>query len=268
MPTTRRPPAQRRAAGWLPAQHGAWAMLLLPFIAGVWLSGPRVAHIPLGLLWLVGYLDFYAVGRWLRSRRNPRELAPTLAYTAAVVPLGLTTLATSPGLLPWAAAYLPLLAASLWLIQRGAERSIANDAVTIVAATLMAPVAFDAGGGGAGGGGDWAAVWVASGVLLAYFLGTVVYVKTMIRERGRRGYVAASVAYHLLGVAAAAASVASGWQRPALVVVWVALTARAAAGPAINRRRARPLRPVVVGVGEIVASVAITVVTLTGLPAG
>lgn len=263
MPTTRRPRARRRAAGWVPAQHGAWAMLVLPFVVGVWLSGPRVEHVPLGLLWLVGYLDFYAVGRWLRSRRNPRELAPTLAYTAAVVPLGLTTLATSPGLLPWAAAYLPLLVASLWLTTRGAERSLVNDVLTVLAASLMAPVAFDAGGGG-----DWAALWVVAGVLLAYFLGTVFYVKTMIRERGRRGYEVASVVFHLLGVAGAVSLVVSDWQSVALPVVWAVLVARAAAGPAINRRRARPLRPVVVGVGEIVASVTITVVALAGLPAG
>src|SRR6056297_2128833 len=198
MPTTRRPRAQRRAAGWVPAQHGAWAMLVLPFFAGVWLSGPSIEHVPLGLLWLVGYLDFYAVGRWLRSRRNPRELAPTLAYTAAVVPLGLTTLAADAGLLWWAAAYLPLLVASLWLTTRGAERSLVNDVLAVVAASLMAPVAFDAGGGG-----DWGALWVATGVLLAYFLGTVLYVKTMIRERGRRGYETASLVFHLLGVAAA-----------------------------------------------------------------
>jgi len=75
------------------------------------------------------------------------------------------------------------------LTARGAERSLGNDVVTVVAACLMAPVAYDAGGGDTLG-----PVWVAFGVLVAYFLGTVLYVKTMIRERGRPGYVHASVA--------------------------------------------------------------------------
>ncbi|MFW5933392.1 MAG: YwiC-like family protein, partial [Actinomycetota bacterium] len=31
----------RAARGWVPRQHGAWAMLILPVVAGAWLSGPR-----------------------------------------------------------------------------------------------------------------------------------------------------------------------------------------------------------------------------------
>lgn len=48
-----------------------------------------------------------------------------------------------------------------------------------------------------------AGVLLAAALLLAYFFGTVRYVKTMIRERGRRGYVVASVGYHALITAVA-----------------------------------------------------------------
>lgn len=253
--------SRRRATGWVPDQHGAWAMLTLPVVVGVWLAGPAWVHLPMAASWLLGYHAFYAAGRWLRSRRRRRELTPLLVYSTATLPLGLVTLALAPHLLRWVPVYVPLLAVSLWLTERGAERSLANDAVTVLAACLMAPVAFDAGGGV-----SWAPVWVAFGVLLAYFLGTVVYVKTMIRERGRPGYVRASVAYHLAGVAAVGGLVATGWQSWWSVLVWVLLAGRAALGPMVNRRRARPLRPAVVGVGEIVASLLLTVVVLAGLP--
>jgi hypothetical protein len=261
MPPTSTTPNRRRSPGWVPEQHGAWAMLVLPLVVGVWLAGPDVSHLPLAAFWLVGYLAYHAAGRWLRARRRRRDLPPVLAYAGAAVPLGLLTLATAPHLVRWLPLFLPLLTASIWLTVRGAERSLANDAVTVVAAGLMAPVAFDAGDGS-----EWVTLWVATAVLTAYFLGTVLYVKTMIRERGRTGYVWGSVAYHLAGVLVAGWLVATGWQTGWLVAVWLLLVARAVLGPAVNRRRERPLRPVVVGVGEIVASVVLTVVLLSGLP--
>lgn len=253
--------SRRRATGWVPDQHGAWAMLTLPVVVGVWLGGPAWVHLSLAAFWLVGYLAFYATGRWLRSRRRRRELPPVLVYSTAALPLALVTLLLAPQLVRWVPVYLPLLAISLLLTARGAERSLANDAVTVLAACLMTPVAVDAVDGA-----DWGPVWVAFGVLLAYFLGTVLYVKTMIRERGRPGYVRASVAYHLAGVAAASWLVASDWQSWWVVAVWVLLAGRAALGPMLNGQRARPLRPVVVGVGEIVASLVLTIVVLAGLP--
>lgn len=252
---------RRRARGWIPDQHGAWAMLTVPLVAGVWLSGPRAVHLSLAATWLLGYLAFYAAGRWLRSRRV-RERTPTLVYAAACLPAGAVTLLLAPQLVRWVPIFLPLLLASLWLTARGRERSLANDALTVVAAGLMTPVAFDAGRGS-----WWAGVWLATALLTGYFLGTVLYVKTMIRERGRTSYVRASVGTHVLAAAAVAALAVAGWQGPWSVAVWVVLALRAAAGPWANARRPRPLRPVVVGVGEIVASLLILATTLGGLPA-
>jgi|GEM_PF-5943200 len=158
-------------------------MLVLPFVVGVWLAGPDPRQLPLAAFWLAGYLAYHATGRWLRSRRRRRDLPPVLVYSGTALALGLVTLLVAPDLIRWLPLFLPLLTASIWLTWRGAERSLANDVLTVVAACLMAPVAFEAGGGGA-----WAELWVAVGVLTAYFLGTVLYVKTMIRERGRVGY--------------------------------------------------------------------------------
>ena len=52
-------PTRRTQAGrhrWLPPQHGAWAMLLLPYIAAVCVTGPAWPQLPLLGAWLVGYL--------------------------------------------------------------------------------------------------------------------------------------------------------------------------------------------------------------------
>ncbi|MFP4311037.1 MAG: YwiC-like family protein [Nitriliruptoraceae bacterium] len=261
MPETTGRATTRPATGWVPDQHGAWAMLLVPVVAGVWLVGPAPVHLLLGAFWLVGYLAFYALSRWLRSRRRRRELTPVLVYGSVAAPLGVATLALAPHLLRWVGLYLPLLAASTVLMLRRKERSLANDVLTVLAAGLMTPVVVDAAGGDLDG-----RTWVVTGALTAYFLGTVPYVKTMIRERGRRVWVWGSLAYHLLGTAGAVALVVTGWQAWWLVLLWVLLTLRAIAGPAANARRARPLRPVVVGVGEIVASLLILIAVLAGLP--
>jgi hypothetical protein len=235
-------------------------MLVLPFVAGLLLAEPRWTHLPLFALWVVGYLAFYALGRWLRSRRRRRDLPPVLFYAAACLPLGLAVLFLDPGLLRWVPLFVPLLTLSVWLTVQRRERSLLNDASVVVAACLMTPVAFDAGQGT-----DWQAAWVVFGVLLAYFLGTVLYVKTMIRERGRRGYVVASVGYHLAGTVLAAGMVVTGSVSPWLPAVWLALTARALAGLLVNARRTRPLRPAVIGVGEIVASLVVTAVAVVGV---
>lgn len=246
-------PRTRRVAAWLPEQHGAWAMLLLPFAAGVWLADPAWVHLPLLALWLTGYAAYSAASTWLRARRRARHRRPVLGLGVVAACFGIATALLAPALAWWVLPYAPLLGGSLWLAARGRERSVHNDALAVTAAALMAAVAFDAGGGG-----EWAALWTVAAVQLAYFLGTILYVKTMIRERGRPGYVAASVGYHVGATIAVGVLALAGTLSVSLVVVWAALLARAAAGPAANARRARPLRPAVVGVGEIAASLVLT----------
>ncbi len=254
-----RPGARRSTRGWIPGQHGAWALLILPVLAGSGLSGPSWPQAALGTFWLVGYLAYHATGRWLRSHRRRRDRAPVLVYGSLAAALGGVTLTVAPHLLRWVPVYAPLLGISLWLITTGRERSLANDAVTVVAACLMAAVAFDAGDGE-----RWASLWEVTLILTAYFLGTVLYVKTMFRERGRRAFVAASIAYHAVLTVGASIGAVGGWKSWSLVGTGAALTLRATLGPVANARRSRPVRPAVVGVGEILASLVVTAVALSG----
>ncbi len=255
-----RPGGRRSSHAWIPRQHGAWALLILPVFAGAWLSGPTWSQFALGAFWLVGYLAYHAAGRWLRSDRRRRDRAPVLVYGSLCAVLGVLTVAVAPQLLPWVPVYAPLLGISLWLTARGRERSLGNDAVTVVAACLMTVVTFDAGDGQ-----EWSSVWEVTVILAAYFLGAVLYVKTMIRERGRRAFVAASIASHAVLTVAAGAVVLVGSRSWWLIAAGAALTTRAALGPAANARRPRPVRPVVVGMGEILASLVVTAVALSGV---
>lgn len=229
-------------------------MLVLPLVVGALRAGPRWPHLWLLAAWLLGYLAFFATGLYLRSGGKPRYRPPAVAYATAAAVVGGGLLAWQPDLLRWGVVYLPLLAASLAFSARRAERHLLNDLLTIAAASLIAVVAFwmhDDGAWLPGSGSPTA--WMVAGVVFGYLVGTALYVKTMIRERGEVTWYAASVAYHL-GLTAAMV-----WLLLPAAPLFAALTIRAAAVP----RLFPGTRPYAIGLGEIAASVALAVVLLT-----
>jgi hypothetical protein len=262
----RRP--RRLGPGWVPREHGAWAMLVVPVVVGAVIAGPTWCHVLLLVTWLTGYCAFSAAGLWLRSGRRARYVPPLRFHTSVASVLGLALVASAPSLLRWAPVFLALLVVSLWQSARRADRSWLNDVVTVLAASLMTVVSA---GLSAGWGGTWLppgaddqAAWVAAALLAGYFLGTVPYVKSLIRNRDDRGVLAVSVGWHSLLVVAALlwALAAPSGEAIALLVVALALLARAVIVP---RRRPWP-SPKAIGLGEIAATVAVTAVTLVILP--
>ncbi|MDO5710923.1 MAG: YwiC-like family protein [Micrococcales bacterium] len=251
---------RRRSPGWMPRQHGAWAMLLLPLAAGVVRSGGDRIHVLLLAACLAGYLAFQAAGRWATSGFRSRYRAPVFAYGSLAAPLILALVLVRADLLVWAPVFIGCALLSLLFSWRRRDRHLGNDAVTILAASLLALVAYQAGydpGGTIEVG--WRTMWAVTAAIFAYLFGTALYVKTMIRERGRSGYVWASVGYHTV-VTALAAAIAL---RPALppglhhravatlAVFFAVMTVRAWA------LAGRPIRPLAVGLGEIASSVAL-----------
>jgi len=220
-------------------------MLASPFLVGVVAASPRWVHVPLLLLWFVGYFAFFAAGLWLKSGRRDRYLPPVRAYGLAAVPLGIVVLVLRPDLVVWAPLFAPLLLAGLWFAAHRQDRSLPSGLATILAACLMTMVAYDAGDGT-----EWPQAWTLTAVLAGYFVGTLFYVKTMIRERDSRPHYWLSVGYHV--AAAAAVAWVSWW----LAGLFAVLALRAAVLPG------RGLSPKQVGIGEIVANVAVVVVAL------
>lgn len=265
--------AGTKRADWIPKQHGAWAMLAVPYLAGVITSGGSWRQLPLGLFWLAGYFAFYAGGVWVRSRRKPRYRPPVLAYGAVAAVLAVVVVVTSPGLLVWVPPYAVIAAVSLWFSSRRDDRALANDAVTMLAACLFALVTYQAAYDGASWSAAWSASWSASwsaenpgrvtstatAVAVAvlcygYFLGTALYVKTLIRERTSTAYHRASIAYHAAwSLAWALAGLMHlpgvGSMGSPVGTFFAVLTVRAAA------MAGRRVRPLYVGLGEIVASI-------------
>lgn len=243
-PRVRKPARRRRRGpGWVPNQHGAWAMLMVPYVVGVLSAGPDWRHIPFLFALVVGYFAFFATGLWLRSRCKARYWPPVRAYGAMTAVLGASVILIEPQLLWWAIIFLPLLAISLWSSWRRTDRSLLNDGVTVLFASLITVVIIGA---------DQVHAWVLAGMLFAYFAGTVLYVKSMIRNRGDRAMYLLSVGYHV--VVCAPAFLMGPW----IGVFFVVLAVRAAGVPRWWPR----LTPAMLGVGEIAASAILTVLLL------
>nr|WP_312856563.1 YwiC-like family protein [Phytoactinopolyspora halotolerans] len=221
---------------YLPPQHGAWAMLAVPHLAGVLVAGWSWPAAPLAGAWLSGYLLSYYVFLAVKTRRPSRWHQQMVVYAAVATPLAAVVTVARPAVLWYAPLYALLLAINAWYAWRRHERALLNDLASVVQSCLMvflvaAVARVDVA--------EVAGVFVACAV---YFAGTAVYVKTMIRERGRRGYRYASAGYHLAALAA------MSWYGPAMAGMFGLLLVRAAVLPGHG------LTPKQVGLIELVLS--------------
>lgn len=235
----------RRGPGWVPNQHGAWAMLASPLLVGILAGGVAWVDLPLTAFWFVGYFAFFATSLWLKAGRRARWFPPVRAYAVASAALGVVVAAMRPDLLRWAPAFVVPLGVGLWAAAHRRDRDLLAGLATVLGSALMTVVAFDAGADG-----PLTSGWQLALVQLLYFAGTVFYVKTVIRERDNRAFWWLSVGFH--AAAAAVVTVLSPW----LTLVFAALTVRAALVP-----RWRPT-PKQVGLGEIASTVVVAVVSL------
>ncbi|MFR9780762.1 YwiC-like family protein [Micromonospora sp. MS34] len=220
---------------WLPPQHGAWAMLLLPYAAAVCVTGPSWPHLPLLAAWLAGYLFSYYALLAVKTGRPARVRPQLLLYGGATAVLVAPVLLARPAVLGYAPLYAVLVAVNAAHARRRRERALLNDLASVAQSVLVVFVVATAGGTSPH---ELTGVAAAVG---AYLVGTVLYVKTMIRERGSTGYRWASLGYHL---AALVVAVAAGWG-PAVVAVFALLLLRAALLPG------RRLAPVTIGMIEL-----------------
>lgn len=220
-------------------------MLTSPLLLGALASGLRWIHLPLAAFWFAGYFAFNAVSLWLKSGRKARFLRPVQVYAALAAVLALVTAALDPGLLRWAPWFVVPLGVGLWAAAHRRERDLLAGVTTVIGSALMTIVAYHAGTGL-----DLRrAIVLAVGQFL-YFAGTVLYVKSMIRERDNPAFRRGSVIFH----AAAALLLApfAGW----VALVFVALTIRAWWVPRLG------LTPKQIGIAEIVATGAVAFVSL------
>jgi hypothetical protein len=190
-------------------------MLAVPYLAGLLAAGYRWPDLPLLVAWLAGYLLSYYLFRAIKSRRPGRYRAQLTLYGGLAAPLAAIVVAARPQVLWYAPGYAVLFAVNAWYAARRQERALVNDLASVLQSCLMVFVVATVAGTRP------TAVLDAFALCLAYVLGTVFYVKTMIRERHNPAYRRWSVGYHLLALAAVA------WLSPWAVALFAWLLLRA-----------------------------------------
>ncbi|MBP2113249.1 YwiC-like family protein [Paenibacillus silagei] len=205
---------------YIPNQHGAWAMLVLPFLLGVAASRGQFIHIPLFVCWLLIYLFSFPLLQGVKTRKFARYAQPLRLYGLLLLPFALYLVIIQPVLLGFVLLLLPLFAINLYYARIKNERALLNDISAIVAFCLVIyPVYY------VGQGENWRAVNELFVLAVLYFTGTAFYVKTVIRERNNIRFYYGSVAYHLLFAAAGL------YLFPSLLVPLLVLLLRAAILP-------------------------------------
>jgi hypothetical protein len=247
--------SQRTARLWAPHQHGAWAMLAVPILVGIAASRFVPGQLLLAGAAVGAYLVSATLQAWLRARRRPSYVPSIAAYGAATALLGIPLLILEPRLIVAAIIVVPAGALTLAASRPGTPRELVLSLAHVAQASVLAPAAMLLAG--------QTSTWVlgaATAIVAAEMAGSVLAVRSVIRERDSVGFAIRSIGYHV--VITLAAAVALPWAYAALAAF---LTARAAALPLARRRLAetrRGLRPVHVGVIEAVASIALVAVAL------
>lgn len=180
----------------LPREHGAWAMLIIPFLLGLSIN-PTWMHLPLFLGWFLLYLALNPLMMLLKKKGDSRFYTRWLLIYGIPASLLLLFLVFRYPALVWAGlAMIPLFLINIYFARKNRERSFWNDVVAIfemaVGGVASAYVAL----------GGWSMfqvyVWIVS---VLFFLGTVFFVKTMIREKKNLKFRYLSWGYHFLLVA-------------------------------------------------------------------
>ena len=175
---------------------------------------------PAGWLFLAAWVCASPVGYYLAGGSPlacgagpgpdwPGVSVRVLPWAVITGALGLPLLLTRPWLT--AAAFLlgVLWALGLWVAARRGERSLANDLLLVAQATVALPLAVAVGAGPAAVLGDLAGpVLPATLIVAGYLAGSVLHVKSLLREAGGPAFRRADITWHLaLAIGAAVASV-------------------------------------------------------------
>lgn len=258
--------SKRRARYFPPVR--AYVLATVPFAIGVLLTAPYL------MWWIPIFLPLIATTIWASMHRKDRSMVNNIATVGAA---GLTLpvaydMATGgqgglwgTGLLLHRLPFMPGL---------GSHRSIAdlsgssgNGAYLEKFGTLgssnptFAWLSAFPGASANGQISGWLWVWLVTLVVTWYFLGTVFYVKTNIRERGERGWLVASAIFHGLGLAFVLVLAAKGLFTWWFAALWVVIFARAVLTPLYGRREGW-LSAKVIGFGEVVISIALMILIL------
>lgn len=176
-------------------QYGAIVMALLPFVYGMLLASPVWAHFFLLLAWFSMYLLSYPMLSLFKGKNMAEYKKWTIIYGVAAFLFALPAIFYNWQILFFIAAMFPFVLVSIYYTKKKDERNLLNDlaGIAIFALAGMGSYYFSDRTF------DEKIWWVALYPSL-FFIGTTLYVKSMMRERKNPLYLKASIIFHMLCV--------------------------------------------------------------------
>jgi len=179
---------------FLPKQHGAWAMLIIPFWLGVIKGGFIWRHIPFFIGWLLLYLATYPMLLLFKRKKISFYTKWTLLYMIPSLLFLLFPLLERPSIIYFGLLMLPFFMINAFYTSKNQDRAFMND--------LSAVFAFSIAG--------LASSYLTNGEInfetivftfltsVLFFVGCTFYVKTMIREKKNNQFKWISWIYHII----------------------------------------------------------------------
>ncbi|MEW9053679.1 MAG: YwiC-like family protein [Neobacillus sp.] len=231
---------------FLPKQHGAWAMIIIPFWLGVIAGGFTWQHIPFFIGWVLLYLATYPMLMLFKKKKIKFYSKWTVIYLLPALILLLVPLLKMPSIVYFGLMMIPFFIINAYYTSKNQDRALMNDFSAIIAFSIAGLASSYLGQGQI----TIEALLVFS-VSILFFAGCTFYVKTMIREKKNRQFKWISWVYHSL-----------------LLVVWFVLgywIVAIAYIPSLYRAIAfygKPLSPMKIGVYEIINSAIFLIVMM------
>ncbi|PLR89287.1 YwiC-like family protein [Bacillus halotolerans] len=189
----------------IPKQHGAWAMLLIPFCLGMVKGGAVLWHIPLFLGWLFLYLAVYPVTLALKKKQIKPYQKWIFSYSFPACSFLLAAVIHKPSFIWLAFSLLPLFLIHVYYARLKNERALLNDFAGVLffctgglASCWLGTETLD----------GWA--WFIFAQSALFFIGSSFYVKSVIREKNNRVFAYWSWGYHLI-LPLLSAALGGGW---------------------------------------------------------
>ncbi|HEY2420729.1 MAG TPA: YwiC-like family protein [Neobacillus sp.] len=223
---------------FLPKQHGAWAMTIIPFWLGVISGGFLWQQIPFFFGWLLLYLATYPMLLLFKKKKIPFYAKWTILYMVPALVFLLFPLIARPSIIYFGLLMIPFFIINAFYASRNQDRALINDFSAIFAFSVVGLATSYLGCG----------VVTFESVLIfitsvLFFVGCTFYVKTMIREKKNAQFKLISWTYHCF-----------------ILVVWSVLgywIVALAFLPSVARAiifYGKPLSPKKIGIYEIVNS--------------
>lgn len=172
-------------------------MLILPFLLGGIVGGWTLAHIPFAIAWLFVYMGTFFLFQFIKQRKKSQQMLRTvITYLTIAIVAAIPVFLSDWRLVWFVLAMMPFGLVNAYFAKIKDERNVWNDVSAVtsfciggMASYYLGARAFDA-----------TMLWVCALPYL-YFLGSIFFVKTMIREKKSRFYRNVSWGYHGLLVA-------------------------------------------------------------------